>query len=106
VQQVDALGGLARVLAGLAGELDLEDCEDRQAGALVALAHEGGVEVDLGGEGRDGQETRCVNGHERRDCLVEEARVDVCGLLKDDDVSARALGGADLLKTKETFRTS
>ena len=104
VQQVDALCGLARVLAGVAGELDLEDGEDREAGALVALAHEGGVEVDLGGERGDGQKARGVNGHERRDGLVEEARVDVGGLLEDDDVAAGALCGADLLKKRKTFR--
>ena len=105
VQQVDALCGLTSVLAGVAGELDLEDGEDREAGALVALAHEGGVEVDLGGERGDGQKARGVNGHERRDGLVEEARVDVGGLLEDDDVAAGALRSADLLKkTKNVQR--
>ena len=96
VQQVDALCGLARVLAGVAGELDLEDGEDREAGALVALAHEGGVEIDLRRKRRNRQKARGVDGHERGNRLVEEPRVDVGCLLQDDDVAPGSLGGSDL----------
>ena len=47
VQQMHTIGGLALVLTSLTRKLDLKNCKNRQTGALVALAHEGGVKVDF-----------------------------------------------------------
>jgi len=91
-----ALCGLALVLARFARELDLKNRKNGKPGALVALAHEGGVEIDLRRKRRNRQKARGVDGHERSNRLVEEPRVDVGCLLQDDDVAPGSLGGSDL----------
>ena len=92
VEHVGAVGRLPVLAALGAGQGHAEDAEERQAGDLVPHAEQARVEVDLGGEGRDGDEGGVAHDEERRDGLVEEARVDVGGLLQDDDVAAGALG--------------
>jgi GAF domain-containing protein len=89
---------LAVLLALLTHELDAPCREERAAGRRVAHLDEAGVEVDLGGEGRDGDEGGGADAEDGRDGLVEEALVAVGGLLEDQNVAARALGGADLQK--------
>lgn len=96
VQHVGALVGLAVVDALGASELDAHADEHRAPGRLVAHLDEARVEVDGRGQGRDREERRAADDHERRDGLVEEAGVDVRRLLEDEDVAARALGGPDL----------
>jgi hypothetical protein len=89
---------LAIFLALLTHELDAPCREEGAAGGRVAHLDEAGVEVDLGGEGRDGDEGGGTDAEDGRDGLVEEALVAVGGLLEDQNVAARALGGADLRK--------
>jgi len=89
---------LAIFLALLTHELYAPCREERAAGGRVAHLDEAGVEVDLGGEGRDGDEGGGADAEDGRDGLVEEALVAVGGLLEDQNVAARALGGADLQK--------
>ncbi len=90
--------GLAVLLAFLTHELDAPCREEGAAGGRVAHLDEAGVEVDLGGEGRDGDEGGGADAEDGRDGLVEEALVAVGGFLQNQDVAAGALGGADLQK--------
>jgi hypothetical protein len=124
VEHVDALGGLALGLAGGAGQLDAQECEDGLACDLVPHLHEAGVKVDLARQGADGKQGGVSHDQERRDGLlqkrrswssededededmvhlpdwasahVKEAWVDVGSLLEDNDVSSCALGGGNL----------
>ena len=96
VEEVDALGGLALVLALGARELDGGAHEHGEARGGVAHAHEASVEVDLGGECGDAEECGVADDHKRGDGLVEEALFDVGGLLEDEYVAAGALGRSDL----------
>ena len=89
---------LAILLALLAHELDAPCREEGAAGGRVAHLDEAGVEVDLGGEGADGDEGGGADAEDGRDGLVEEALVAVGGLFQDQNVAAGALGGADLHK--------
>jgi hypothetical protein len=89
---------LALLLALLTHELDAACREEGAAGRRVAHLDEAGVEVDLGGEGRDGDERGRADAEDGRDGLVEEALVAVGGLFQDQNVAAGALGGADLHK--------
>ncbi len=96
VEHVDALVGLAVLLALFAAELDGARDEERAAGGGVAHLDEARVEVDLGGEGRDGDERGGADAEDWRDGLVEEALVAVGGFFEDEDVAAGAFGRADL----------
>ena len=91
-----AVHGLAILLAFLAHKLDAPCREEGAAGGRVAHFYEAGVEVDLGGEGRDGDEGGGADAEDGRDRLVEEAWVNIGRLLEDDDVPSGPLGGADL----------
>lgn len=71
---------LAILLALLAHELDAPCREEGAAGGRVAHLDEAGVEVDLGGERRDGDEGGGADAEDGRDGLVEEALVAVGGL--------------------------
>jgi hypothetical protein len=96
MQQMNALRGLALVLALVAGQLDLQARENGQPRVAVAHAHQAGVEVDLGREGGYDQEARAVYGHQGGHCLVEETLVHVRGILEYDDVAPGPLRRADL----------
>ena len=91
-----AVLALAILLALLAHELDAPCREEGAAGGRVAHFYEAGVEVDLGGEGRDGDQGGGADAEDGRDRLVEEALVAVGGLFQYQDVAAGALGGPDL----------
>ncbi len=91
VKHVHAFRRLAFGFARGARELDAEEGEDWLVGDFVPHLHQPGVEVDLRRERGDGQQRRVPHGEERGDGFVEEAWVDVGGLLEDDDVPARAL---------------
>jgi hypothetical protein len=56
VQHVGALGRLAVLPAGVAGEGDRESGEEREVGGLVPHAEQAREEVDLASDGGDGQE--------------------------------------------------
>jgi len=56
VQHVRALGGLALLPAGVAGQRHRERREEGEVGRLVAHSEEPREEVDLAGHGGDGQE--------------------------------------------------
>ena len=71
--------GLAVLLALLAHELYAPCREERAAGRRVAHLDEARVEVDLGGERRDGDERGRADAEDGRDGLVEEALVAVRG---------------------------
>ena len=71
---------LAILLALLTHELDAPCREEGAAGGRVAHLDEAGVEVDLGGEGADGDEGGGADAEDGRDGLVEEALVAVGGL--------------------------
>ncbi len=92
VEHVGAVGRLPFLAALGAGQGHAEDAEEGQVGDLVPHAEQARVEVDLGREGRDGDERGVADDEERGHGLVEEARVHVGRLLEDDDVAARALG--------------
>ena len=96
MQHVHALVALAVLLALLAHQLDAPCREERAAGRRVAHLDETRVEVDLGGEGRDGDERGGADAEDRRDGLVEEALVAVRGLFEDEDVAAGAFRRPDL----------
>ena len=98
VEEMDALGLLAVLLALFAAELDAARDEERAAGGGVAHLDEAGVEVDFGGERGDGDEGGGADAEDGRDGLVEEALVAVGGLFQYEDVAAGALGRADLPK--------
>ena len=91
-----ALRLLAVLLAARADELDAHRREHRQARALVAHADQARVEVDLARERADREQRRVPDEHQRCDRLVEEAGVDVRGLLEDEHVAAGALRRPDL----------
>jgi hypothetical protein len=91
---------LAILLALLTHELDAPCREEGAAGGRVAHFYQAGVEVDLGGEGADGDEGGRADAEDGRDGLVEEALVAVRGLFQDQNVAAGALGGADLHKKR------
>lgn len=96
VEHVGAVGRLPVFAALGAGQGHAQDAEQWEVCDLVPHAEEARVEVDLRGEGRDGQEAGGPDNQERRDRLVEEAWIHVGGLLEDDDVAPGPLGGADL----------
>ena len=96
VEHVGAVGRLPVFAALGAGQGYAQDAEEGLVRDLVPHAEKARVEVDFGGEGRDGQETGRPNDQERRDRLVEESWVHVGGLLEDDDVAPGPLGGAHL----------
>jgi hypothetical protein len=96
-----AVLALAILLAFLTHELDAACREEGAAGGRVAHFYEARVEVDLGCEGRDGDERGGADAEDGRDGLVEEALVAVGGFFEDEHVAAGALGGADLRKTKD-----
>lgn len=81
VEHVGALRRLPVFSALAAGEGDAEGGEHREVGGLVAHAEQPGEEVDLAGDGGDGQEARGPDDEEGEYCLVGEAGVDVGGLL-------------------------
>ena len=91
---------LAILLALLAHQLDAPCREERAAGGRVAHFYQASVEVDFTGEGRDGDEGGGADAEDGRDGLVEEALVAVRCLFQDQNVAARALGGADLHKKR------
>ena len=86
------------LLALLAHELYAPCREERAAGRRVAHLDEARVEVDLGGEGADGDERGRADAEDRRDGLVEEALVAVRGFFEDEHVAAGALRRPDLHK--------
>lgn len=91
VEHVRALGGPPVLPAGVADERDGERGEERQVGGLVAHAQEPREEVDLAGDGGDGQKAGVADDEEGEYCLVGKVGVDVGRLLQDDDVAARPL---------------
>jgi hypothetical protein len=76
---------LAIFLALHTHELDAPCREEGSAGIRVAHLDEAGVEVDLGGEGRDGDEGGGADAEDGRDGLVEEVLVAVDGFLQNQD---------------------
>ena len=96
VEHVGAVARLAFFSTLCAGEGHAQHAEKGQIGDLVPHPKEARVEVDLGQEGRDGDQGGVAHDQEGRDRLVEEARVDVGGLLQNDDVPSGPLGRADL----------
>ena len=96
VEHVGAVGRLPVLAALGAGQSYAEYAEKWEVCDLVPHAEEARVEVDLGGEGGDGQEAGGADDQERRNRLVEESWVNVGRLLEDDDVAPGPLGGADL----------
>lgn len=96
MEHVGAVGRLPFFAALCAGQGDAEDAKQREVCDLVPHAEEARVEVDLRGEGRDGEEAGGPHYQQGRDRLVEEAWVNVGRLLEDDDVPSGPLGGADL----------
>ena len=92
VEHVGAVRRLPVFSALGAGEGDAEGGEHGEVGGLVAHAEEAREEVDLAGDGGDGQEARGPDDEEGEYCLVGEGGVNVGGLLQDDDVAARSLG--------------
>jgi hypothetical protein len=100
VKHVHAFRRLAFRLAGGARQLDAQEREDWLVGDFVPHLHQTGVEVDLRREGGDRQQRRVAHDEERGDGFVEEAWVDVRGLLENDDVPARSLRGRNLRVAK------
>ena len=96
VEHVGAVGRLPVFAALCAGQGHAEDAKQWEVCDLVPHAEEARVEVNLRGEGRDGEEAGGPDDQERRDRLVEEAWVNIGRLLEDDDVPSGPLGGADL----------
>jgi hypothetical protein len=80
VQHVRALGGLAVLPAGVAGEGNGERGEEGEVGGLVAHAEQPRKEVDLAGHGGDGQEAGGTHDEEGEYCLVGKVGVDVRSL--------------------------
>ncbi len=79
-----------------AGQLHADGREQREARGFVPHPEQAGVEVDLRGQGRDGDQAGVADEQEGRDRLVEEARLDVRGLLQHDEVPPGPLGRRDL----------
>ena len=98
-----AVCGLPIVLALGARELDLQDRKQLEARRLVLEPNQTRVEVDFGRERRDADEGGGADDHQWGDGLVEEAGVDVRGLLEYNDVAASALRCADLWKDVSTL---
>jgi hypothetical protein len=73
VEHVDALGGPPLGLARGARQLDAQDGEDGLVGDGVAHLDEPGVEVDLAGEGADGEERGVAHAQQRGDRLLRGA---------------------------------
>ena len=96
VEHVSAVGRLPVFAALGAGQCHAEYAKEWLVCDLVPHAEEARVKVDLGGEGRNGQETGGSDDQEGRNRLIEESWVHVGCLLEDNDVAAGALGGADL----------
>ena len=96
MQHVHAGGGLSLFDALAAGQLHADAGEHGKTGDRVAHSHQTGVEVDLGRQGRDGDQTRIADQQEGCDRLIEEAGFNIRGLLQHDEVAARALGRGDL----------
>ena len=82
--------------APAAGQLHADAGEQREARDLVPHPEQPRVEVDLRGQRGDGDEAGVPDEQERRDRLVEEARLDVGRLLEHDEVPSRPLGRRDL----------
>jgi hypothetical protein len=103
-------------LAGCAGQLHAQECEDGHARQPIPHLHQAGVEVDLARQGADGQQGGVAHDQERRDGLlpgpesdqgssdddmmqlpdwasahVKESWVDIGSLLEDNDVSSGPL---------------
>lgn len=113
VQQVDALCCLTVLLTLVAGQLNLKASKYRQPRVPIAHPHQSRVEVDFRSKGRDGEKASPINRHERRDCLVEEALVNVGSLLEDNDVATSPLRGPNLseqgninMKSDSTLRAT
>ena len=104
VQHVHALVRLAVLLALLAAELDAARREERAVRRGVHHLDEPRVEVDLGGERRDGHERGVAHTQDRRHGFIEEALVAVRRLLEDEHVAAGALRGADLEISKNEIK--
>ena len=81
VQHVRALGGLAVLPAGGAGQGDGERREEGQVGGLVPHPQQSREEVDLGRHGRDGEQAGGAHDEEGEYCLVGKVGVDVGRLL-------------------------
>jgi hypothetical protein len=54
------------------------------------------VKIDLACQGGYGQKRSPSYQEKRSNCLIEEARIAVCSLLQDDDITPSSLGGRDL----------
>jgi hypothetical protein len=85
VQHVRALSCLPVLSAGVAGQRDGEGREEREVGGLVPHSEQAREEVDLGRDGRDGQEAGGAYNEEGEHCLVGKAGVDVGGLVGTDN---------------------
>ncbi len=92
VEHVGAASRLAVFSALCAGQGDAERGEHGEVGGLVPHPQEAREEVDLAGDGGDGQQAGGADNEEREYCLVGEGGVDVGGLLQDDDVTPSPLG--------------
>ena len=96
VQHVHARGGLAFLDALLACQLDADRGEQGQPGDLVPHPEQPRVEVDLGRQGRDRDQTGVADQQEGGHRLVEEARLDVRCLLEHDEIPSGPLGRRNL----------
>jgi hypothetical protein len=124
VQHVNAVCGAALGFTSCTGKLDAEEGEQRLPRQPVSHLHQPGVEVDLAGEGGDGQKGGCPHDEEGGYCFLQRQRsgstssddeplqgwasayvkepwVDVGCLLEDDHVAPRALGCGDLQTKKD-----
>jgi hypothetical protein len=72
VEHVDALGCLPALDTCGTRKLNLKDGEEGSAGHLVLDAHEPGVEVDVGEQGRNPNKRRVLHGKQRRNSFKEE----------------------------------
>ena len=93
---MNALGGLARVDARVAGQADLVDREERAARDLVAHADQARVKSGVRGERGDREQRGLLHAEQGGDGLVEEPRVDVGGFLR--------FWVIDKLKTKQRIQ--
>lgn len=104
VQHVHALGGLAVGDALLARQLHAQAREERHRRQPVPEPHEARVEVGPVPQRADGQQGRVPHDQQGGHRLVEETRLDVRGLLEDDDVPASPLGRRHLPPREEPVR--
>ena len=81
----------------LAGQLDGEDLEHLLPCGLISHPHQAGVEIDLAGEGGDGEKGGISNNGEGSDGLIKKTRIDVGCLLEDEDIPASSLRGTHLV---------